>query len=75
MLELGDCPGPGRAPALAPVAEGRFASTRLDHQPGVRGGDSWPPDTRVQRTRPPRLASALAIDARPFGPRPGGGWE
>lgn len=67
MLELGDCPGPGRAPALGPVAEGKFASTRLDHQPGVQGCDSWPPIVRVRRIRSSASPPHSLLTRRPLG--------
>ena len=61
MLELGDCSGPGRAPALRPVAKGEFASARLDHGCGSHPVEPWLPNKRMQRTRRPRFRSGRSL--------------
>ena len=76
MLELGDCSGPGRAPAMRPVAEWEFASTRLDHPVGSHAFGPWLPNMRMQRTRRPRFRSGRSLRSlgsplmrRPLGSR------
>jgi len=64
MLERGDFSGPGRAPALRPVAKSRARQIAL--LAGMpRLSNLWLPDMRVQRTR--RLAS-LGCSLRSLGP-------
>jgi hypothetical protein len=66
MLELGDFSGPGRAPALGPVAELARTANRRDHRRGCHA-DLWLPNMRVQRTRSASLRSPLT--RRPLGAR------
>jgi hypothetical protein len=58
MLELGDFSGPGRAPALRPVAEVARAADFPGHGRGDHA-DLWLPNMRVQRTRSASLRSPL----------------
>ena len=67
MLELGDCSGPGRAPALRPVAQWEFASTRLDHRIGSHAYGPRMPNMRVQRTRSSASPPHSPLTRRPLG--------
>jgi hypothetical protein len=64
MLELGDFTGPGRVPALRPVAEVARAANSLGRRCGCHA-DLWLPNMRVQRTRSASLRSPLT--RRPLG--------